>query len=600
MTPKAGSRWSVSRLLHHRATAWVILLASFVLTATAWHLSDSYVRQRAADRFEFQVTDVTERIAERMLEYQTALRAGLGLFEASDTVTREDWHAFVRAVQVGKYFPGIQGFGFSELVPPAQRAQHEAHIRAQGFPDYTIRPPGQRALYTTIIYLEPFNARNQRAFGFDMFSEPTRRTAMERARDTGQAALSGRVTLVQETDTDVQHGVLMYVPVYRRGVPHGTPEQRENALQGFVYAPFRMRDLMQGILAADQGDIEFELYDGDTQAADKLLHQSHSGALFASRAGLVPEFSALRKIEVAGRDWTLSVVARPGFLSLAEESQPLVVAVGGLLVDVLLFATIGSIARQQKRAEELAQAMTLDLRRSNADLEQFAYAASHDMRQPLRMVSSYLQLLEAELQPVLTDEMRHNLHYAIDGAQRMDQMLSALLEYARVGRETDHFAWQSSHALLDEALRYLQPEISAAQAQIRIEGDWPQLFARRDDLVRVLQNLVGNALKYRLPERCPDVVLRAHSSGEAHHFSVQDNGIGLLPGQSERLFKVFERLQARSQYPGTGIGLALCRKIVELHGGHIAVASAGENLGCTFSFSLPRRDPTQDPPHDRS
>jgi CHASE1-domain containing sensor protein len=576
-------------LLHHPATAWVILLLSLVLTGAAWYLSDNFVQQRARDRFNFQMQDVKASIQRRMLEYEAVLRGGIGLFKASERVSRQAWRIYAENLQVDRYFPGIQGLGYSQVVLPQGLQRHEQQLREEGFPDYRVKPPGERPLYTAIVFLEPFDFRNQRAFGYDMFSESTRREAMQRARDTGVAALSGRVTLVQETDDDVQSGVLIYLPLYESGRSPANLAQRQATLRGFVYAPFRMGDLMQGILGADQGGIEFELYDGALPSLDSLLYQSGVGPLRAIDRRQPEDYDGLDQMEIAGRVWTLYIRAHQGFLSRAEESQPLLVAVGGVLVDVLLFVIIGSIARQQRRAEAMAMAMTTDLRRSNADLEQFAYASSHDMRQPLRMVSSYLQLLEEALRPQLQRDTAEYLKYAIDGAQRMDQMLDALLEYSRVGSGNPPRQHCSSRGLLDEALRYLQPEIDGAGAVVRIHGKWPDIWVVPDEMVRLFQNLIGNAVKFRVADRVPQIDIEVQPTADNRNlqFSVTDNGIGLQVDQQTRLFKVFERLHSRERYTGTGIGLALSRKIIERHAGCIWVESAGENAGCRFVFELP-------------
>jgi signal transduction histidine kinase len=218
------------------------------------------------------------------------------------------------------------------------------------------------------------------------------------------------------------------------------------------------------------------------------------------------------------------------------------------------------------------------------------------MRQPLRMVISYLQLLAMELEPLLNDETRQNFHYATEGAQRMDQMLSALLDYSRLGHQRELMTALDSRALLEEVLKILRPAIAESGAKILVEGDWPQIQGNHHEILRLLQNLIDNALKYRLEGRPVEVTISAQSGNGEWRCSVRDNGTGLLPGQEARLFKVFERLQPRSRYPGTGIGLALCRKIVEHHGGRIWVESPGENQGCSFTFTLPETPgkPTDD------
>jgi len=226
------------------------------------------------------------------------------------------------------------------------------------------------------------------------------------------------------------------------------------------------------------------------------------------------------------------------------------------------------------------------LARSNADLEQFAYAVSHDMRQPLRMVSSYLQILEKELADTLTDETREYLRFAVDGARRMDGMILGLLDYSRVGRKTDPKAWMNSRDSLDEALGFLRPAIEESRAEVRVAGDWPRIFASRDEMTRLFQNLVGNAVKFSHQDRPPVVDVAIEDQGRDWLFSVRDNGVGVAPRQQDQLFKVFSRLHPRGRYEGTGIGLALCRKIVEHHQGRIWVESEGEGSGSTFFFTL--------------
>ena len=167
----------------------------------------------ARREFDFACHEIGFRVEDRLQDHEQILRSGVALFAATEKVTRAEWRAFVQHLQVENQLPAIQGIGYTVFLPPQRLAQHIQEIRQEGFPDYRVWPEGERAVYSSIIYLEPFTNRNLRAFGYDMLSEPVRRTALERARDENTAALTGKVKLVQETSTDVQAGTLMFVPV---------------------------------------------------------------------------------------------------------------------------------------------------------------------------------------------------------------------------------------------------------------------------------------------------------------------------------------------------------------------------------------------------
>jgi signal transduction histidine kinase len=236
--------------------------------------------------------------------------------------------------------------------------------------------------------------------------------------------------------------------------------------------------------------------------------------------------------------------------------------------------------------EEALKESEAELLRSNRELEQFSFGLSHDMRQPLRMITSYLQLIQQRMGDQLVGEKRDYFHFAIDGAKRMEAMMLGLLEYSRVGRKGEPAVWVESRAVLDEALLFLRPAIAEAKAVVRIEGDWPHVFVSRDEISRLLQNLIGNALKFRVAGRTPEITIASEMVDQEWRVSVVDNGAGIRDSQIDRLFQVFQRLHSRNAYEGTGIGLALCRKIVERHGGRIWAESAGENQGCSFRFTV--------------
>jgi PAS domain S-box-containing protein len=339
---------SIAEIFHNERSAWVVLAMSLIVTALAWYISSEYAERRAEDRFHFEVEDARQRIVQRMQHYVQALRSGVGLFDANPQAGREEWRSFVTALRIHDLFPGIQGLGFSRMIAPSEKAAHEREVRAEGFPDYSIYPDGDRAQYSSIVYLEPFSGRNLRAFGYDMYSEPVRRVAMDAARDTGEAAVSGRVTLVQETNEDIQTGFLAYLPVYRAGLPTDTLEARRAALLGYVYSPFRVRDLMRGILGQDPAGLDFALYDGSEIAPQALLYDSASIGPDGGWGGHVPRFTTDIRIELPGRTWTARFSSRPVFEAANRSSLPLLVGLGGLLIDVLLFAIISSLSSQKR------------------------------------------------------------------------------------------------------------------------------------------------------------------------------------------------------------------------------------------------------------
>jgi CHASE1-domain containing sensor protein len=251
-----------------------VLLLTLGATWLAWDRIGVHDAQVLRADFDYRARDVEKRVAQRMSAYEQVLHGAAGLFAASREVTRADFRDYVASLQLQDHYPGIQGLGFALLVPAADVGRHTSAVQREGFPDYVIRPPGSRDPFTSIVFLEPFEGRNLRAFGYDMFSEPIRREAMERALAEGSAALSGKVTLVQETDAEVQAGVLLYLPVFRSGPTEPSVAERRERLLGWVYIPFRMNDLVVGVLGERGPELSTAIYDGGGLTSEGLLFDS--------------------------------------------------------------------------------------------------------------------------------------------------------------------------------------------------------------------------------------------------------------------------------------------------------------------------------------
>jgi signal transduction histidine kinase len=240
---------------------------------------------------------------------------------------------------------------------------------------------------------------------------------------------------------------------------------------------------------------------------------------------------------------------------------------------------------ERRRAEQLLAHYTEDLKRSNAALEEFAYVASHDLQEPLRMVASFTQLLAKRYRGKLDQDADEFISYAVDGATRMQKLIQDLLAYSRVGTRGKPLILTDCNIIFDQARANLFKASEESGAQVS-SGPLPIVYGDEVQLVQLFQNLIANALKFR-GEAPPVIQVTAQDDEEAWRFAVRDNGIGIALAHQDRIFKIFQRLHHRSDYPGTGIGLAICKKIVERHGGRLWVESE-EGQGATFFFAIPK------------
>ena len=236
-------------------------------------------------------------------------------------------------------------------------------------------------------------------------------------------------------------------------------------------------------------------------------------------------------------------------------------------------------------AQHAIENAVTELRRSNQELEQFAYVASHDLQEPLRKIASFCNLLESRYADQLDEKANVYLHYIVDGALRMQALVNDLLLYSRVTTRGKEFAPTDTNDALREALANLDVAVAESNACVTYDP-LPTVLGDVAQLTRLFQNIIGNAIKYR-GEAPPQVHVSVLEKGDEWVFSVRDNGIGIAPEYAERIFVIFQRLHTREEYSGTGIGLSVCKKIAERHGGRIWVESE-EGCGATFYFSLPQ------------
>ncbi|MEO7578525.1 MAG: CHASE domain-containing protein, partial [Massilia sp.] len=315
-----------------------------------------------------------QRIVDRMDNYEQAMRSARGLFAASHSVERGEWRDYVAAVGIARHFPGIQGIGYVRLTPPGERAALEQQIRAEGYPDFRIWPPNQGADSAPIIYLEPFVGTNQRVFGYDLMSEPTRLKAIERARSSGLPAITGKLTLLQESGRDPQAGFLMFVPLYRHGLPVATAAERGAALQGLIYGPFRMNDLMDGILGRASDNVSLEVFDGTSMAPEERMYARALRSV-GEQLAYPNAFSDQLVLNLQQHQWSIRVTSLAAFENSIDRQKSQIVLVAGTIISLLFFGIVRTLGARQEYAAALADEMRDALRQSERKFESLVDSA---------------------------------------------------------------------------------------------------------------------------------------------------------------------------------------------------------------------------------
>lgn len=544
MTPAPTRRYG--------GTPWLVLGASLLLTAAATAITALTVYERDQARFQNAVQSAHDRIVSRLDVYLNTLRAGAALFAVDPELDSGGFHRFVERLDIQRRYPGIQGIGWTLRTDDA-------------WPDSATERHA-------ILYLEPLDARNRAAIGFDMHSEPIRRDAMDRARDLGGPALSGRVTLVQEIIGPVQAGFLLYAPVYHGGGVPATLEERRRRLRGFVYAPFRAEDLFEGIFGTEEEPrVSFAVYDGERADTSALLHRS-------PRAHDTPKYQRTDELEFAGRRWTVTYASEPGFEEGSVSFFVPAALISGLLVSAWLFWLAHSQARARLAAETASTARA-----------RFLATMSHELRTPLNAIGGYVDLLDLGIPGPVVPQQREYLVRIQRAQQHLLGLINSILNFSKLEAGAVPFRVEpvTLAEVLPEAEAYVQPQLADHNIDFRIEGGPPvSVLADADKLRQILLNLLSNALKFTEPGGRVTVCWRV----EAHDacIDIADTGIGIEPERLEQIFDPFVQVDAdlaRSRQ-GTGLGLAISRELARGMRGDITVKSE-PGKGSTFTVHLP-------------
>lgn len=344
------------------------LLAAITLglTFAYWQSGKNEAALKRQRAFDAAAELTTQKIKRRLDSYAVLLRGVKGYFDSTGQLGRDGFHAYVEALQLEQNKPGLQGVALAVPVTQAQKTQHEAGMRQRGFPDYRMHPDGVRELYAPIALIEPYSGSNLKALGFDIMTVPQARRALAQARDSGDMAITEKIALVQDSGTNASTGLVLYLPIYRKGADIGTLAGRRAALMGWVDVPFRMKDLIDNLSSPSDNEVGLQIHDGELLSdATRLFGDSRvTGA-----AGGMKRLQTTRQIDIGGRHWTLTMYTLPAFDRQFDEGGFGLVSAIGTILSLMLGWLTWLLVTRRERALAMAREMTQELRDVRDDLQ---------------------------------------------------------------------------------------------------------------------------------------------------------------------------------------------------------------------------------------
>ena len=551
----------------NRYTPYLVLILSISLTIFAVIQVSITIVNDAEERLDNQMTDIKNRMERRIQAYEQVLFGGKGLFASSKYVTRDEWKTFVDIQMIGERFPGIQGVGVSKLIVGKDNLEiHIDQIRKEGFPDYTVIPEGEREEYDPVVYLEPFNERNKRAFGYDMYSEPVRHHAIDIARDMGITTISGKVRLVQETDDNAQAGFLMYIPIYAKGEPTQTIEQRRAAFEGFVYAPFRMNDFMRHVLSITNPDITLVICDTDTDPQNIMY--DHTKVMNINESEIDHSLSKSITMDVNQRQWILKGTALKSINTDIEKITPPAILVIGVILSGMLFFIFRTYGKVITISEQTVQ------KEKMASIGELSARLAHDIRNPLSSIISWAELIQLNLKDNPNEKIANYTKSILKSTDSIKFQLNTVIDFVK-SRPTN-ISKNSIMLLIFDAIK-----ITPVPDTVKIDTPINDLEIECDksQMIVVFSNLITNSVQAMNGNG--NITINVNTKGNNAIIEVIDSGPGI---SKEHMPKIFEPLFTTKSM-GTGLGLVSCKNIIEYHHGKISV----KNNPTTFTIEMPMK-----------
>lgn len=580
---------------------YFVLTISLIVTISVTYFYYSSAKTIDAQRFESRTNKIKSEIENRVNIYIALLRAGRGFFYASEKVEREEFAKFVENLNLRNQYPGVLAIGFSKIFSPEEKDALVRQMKSDGFSDFTIKPDTPRDEYNLIIYIEPLNERNRVALGFDMSSEPTRKLAMDSARDRGLFATSGRVILVQEKVEEAQPGFLIYVPVYKNKEVPETIEERRNQIEGFIYSPFRANEFVKDVVREGGIDeVSFKIYDYE-------LNENNLLATGNEELGI--NDSVLRgqnEVEFGSRKWVITYTPTKRFQSQSLVWWTPIIFFLGLAICIILFFLSLSQSRTNlnliRTADDLAASGVIvqtlleseKAARENAEQsgkvkDEFLATISHELRTPLNVIGGWVNILK------LSGVEKETTEKAIETINKNLRMQANLVEQMLIFSDKEFLInsknWQniSLADLITECFEQINQKINEKNLVLikNLTQDETKIYGDKEKLRQAFIYLLDNSIKFTPSGGTISVDLS--KLDKQISTKITDTGEGISKEMMPHIFEGFRQSDSSTirKYSGLGLGLAVAKKIVEGHHGTIKVESEGLQKGAVFTVNLP-------------
>lgn len=462
----------------------------------------------------------------------------------------------------------IQALEWVPIVPIKQRDLFEQSTKNQGYKDFQIftkTSDGQivraedRPYYYPVYFIEPFES-NKAAFGFDPgYSNQSRQLTIDKAIETKRASSTSVTTIIQKKNP--HKAILVFVPIY------------DDEVVGLIEGVYLIDKLVEVALEDLNLPTEINLVISNNKTTNQGLLGSRSPHSTSSN-------TREDTLQFADQSWVL----RMEYIGdvVGHVISPFWLLIASLLFTALIVKVVYDVLTDNRKR---LHRHLKELKAKKQDLEQYTYAASHDLQEPLHTIQSLVSLIHQDYYPSLDSKGKTCLDHIKSASERMSELITNLLRYSQIG-STEHKTWTDCRTVIESVIEDLESEIGKKGASIAINSSMPVIKAYPDSLKLLFHNLITNSIKFQAVNNQPKVEISAlELKDKSWQFAVRDNGIGFLEAYNERIFTIFRTLHSRSIYPGTGFGLANCKKIVELHNGHIWVNSK-PSIGSTFFFTL--------------